>query len=115
MAAPKDNYSKRETEERLKQALRGARLVEPKPMKAIPKKRAPGRQKIVIELDTAPFESALAKLANPPAEIVRELLALFDSGEELGRLQVDDAPAAAGELTVRLYPSDRLARLAAAF
>lgn len=41
-----EQFSKKEAEQRLVAALRGARLVGPKPMKDIPKKRAkPKKQK----------------------------------------------------------------------
>lgn len=35
-----DQYSKKESEERMAAALRGARIAQPKPMKDKPKKRA---------------------------------------------------------------------------
>lgn len=87
-------------------------------MRTPPKSRAKqkaARRVIVLALDCAVFESALAKASKAPPEIIDRLLCALDAGEEIARLDVDDRSAsAAGKLTVRLNPSGGLARLVSA-
>jgi hypothetical protein len=53
--------------------------------------------------------SSLAEIANRSLEVRDRLLDLFESGDQLFRIESDDLSTCAGELLVRLYPSDLLA------
>lgn len=52
--------------------------------------------------------SALAELADGSPEVRDGLLGLVDFPEELVAVKADRLSAGAGEVVVRLYPSDRL-------
>ena len=82
--------------------------------------RTPARQgqSVRLTLDASEFLAALADLsaepAQLPAEIVQGAIGLCDFPAELARIDIDALTATAGELTVRLKPSDGLIGLVAA-
>lgn len=67
--------------------------------------------RITLSFDEAALESVLAEIAQAPLEVRDRALCLFEASEELVSLKVDDHATLAGELVVRAYPSDALARL----
>ncbi|MCD7109695.1 hypothetical protein LRX75_11670 [Rhizobium sp. DKSPLA3] len=76
------------------------------------------KESISLLFDTAASQdllSALSDLAERFPHFRDGLLGLIDSGDELFRLDIDGRAAPfAGELIVRLYPGDALARLVVA-
>jgi hypothetical protein len=63
--------------------------------------------------DAGPLLAFLAHFSDRVLKALDGGIALGDLGLELVSLESDYSPAPAGELTVRIYPSDRLLGLAA--
>jgi hypothetical protein len=61
--------------------------------------------KLAILCDPSPF-LLFAELFKRALEASQRPLSLGDLGFELARFETDHGPAGAGEITVRLYPSD---------
>jgi len=67
-----------------------------------------------LSCDTSPL-LLFTKLLETVLKGSERSLSLCDLGFELFRVENDHDPARAGEVVVRLYPSDRFMMLAAAF